>query len=125
MRLFVERRRPEIWPVVWIFHHDNAPAHDALAVREFLAKKSIMKLDHPPYSPDLAPCDIWLLPKLKTILKGQRFSDIANIQGHANTILQCIPGEEFQKSFEQWKRRLTKCIGAQGDYFEGEPSVCK
>jgi hypothetical protein len=35
-------------------HHDNALAHDALAVREFLAKKSIMKLDHPPYLPDLA-----------------------------------------------------------------------
>jgi hypothetical protein len=30
----------------WILHHDTALAHDALAVREFLAKKSTMKLDH-------------------------------------------------------------------------------
>jgi hypothetical protein len=33
------RIRPELWPDAWILHHDNAPAHDALAVWEFLAKK--------------------------------------------------------------------------------------
>jgi hypothetical protein len=49
LREAVHRRRPELWPDTWILHHDNASAHDALAVREFLAKKSIMKLDHPPY----------------------------------------------------------------------------
>jgi hypothetical protein len=85
-----------------------------------LAKKSIMKLDHPPYSPDLAPCDFWLFSKLKTALKGHRFSDITDIHGHAKTILQRIPEEEVQKCFEQCKHRLTKWIGAQGDYFEGD-----
>jgi hypothetical protein len=64
------RRRPELWPDAWILHHDNAPDHDALIVREFLAKKSIFKLDHPLYSPDLAPCNILLFPELKTALKG-------------------------------------------------------
>jgi transposase len=48
-----------------ILHHDNASAHDALRVREFLVKNSITKRDHPPYSPDLAPCNFWLFPKLK------------------------------------------------------------
>jgi hypothetical protein len=42
----VPQRRPELLPDAWILHHDNAPAHDVLAVREFLAKKSILKLDH-------------------------------------------------------------------------------
>jgi hypothetical protein len=35
----VRWRRPELWPDSWILHHDNAPTHDALTVREFLAKK--------------------------------------------------------------------------------------
>jgi hypothetical protein len=60
------------------------------------------------------------ISKTEDRLKGHRFSDIADIQGHATTILQNIPEEEFQKCFEQWKCRLTKCIGAQGDYFEGD-----
>jgi transposase len=120
LREAVRRRRPKRQPDAWILHHDNASAHDALDVREFVAKKSIMKLDYPPYSPDLTPCDLRLFPKLKTALKGHRFSDIANIHEHATTILQSIPEEEFQKFFEQWEHRLTKCIGAQGDYFEGD-----
>jgi hypothetical protein len=35
---------------------------------EFLAKKSITKMDHPPYSPDLAPCDFRLFPEFKNVL---------------------------------------------------------
>jgi hypothetical protein len=53
-------------------------------------------------------------------MKGHRFSDIADIQGHVTTILKIIPEEEFQKYFEQWKHRRTKCIGVQGDCFEGD-----
>jgi histone-lysine N-methyltransferase SETMAR len=69
LREVVRRRRPELWPDAWILHHDIAPAHNTLTVQEFLAKKSIMKLDHPLYLPDLAPCSFWLFPKLKTTLK--------------------------------------------------------
>jgi hypothetical protein len=101
LREVVRRRRPELWPDSSILHHDSALVHDALAVRELLAKKSIIKLDHPSHSPDLVPCDFWLFPKLNTALKGHRFLDIADIQGHATTILHSIPEEEFQKCFEQ------------------------
>jgi hypothetical protein len=55
LRESVRRKRPGLWPDKWILHHDNAPAHDALGVREFLSKDSITKMDHQPYSPDLAP----------------------------------------------------------------------
>jgi hypothetical protein len=83
------QRRPKLWPDTWILHHDSAPAHDVLAVQEFLAKKSILKLDHP-HLPGLASCDFWLLPKLKTALKGHKCSDIADIQGHVTNILKSI-----------------------------------
>ena len=56
LRESVRRKRPGLWPDDWILHHDNAPAHDALRVHEFVAKNSITKMDHPPYSPDLDPC---------------------------------------------------------------------
>ena len=61
----VRRKRPGLWPDKLIFHHDNAAAHDALRVREFLAKISITKMDYPPYSPDIVPCDFRLFPNLK------------------------------------------------------------
>ena len=54
----VRRKRPELFASNWwILHHDTAPAHTALSVREFLATKQISVLEHPAYSPDLAPND--------------------------------------------------------------------
>ena len=48
-----------------LFLHDNAPAHRALATQKKLAYLGFQCLDHPPYSPDLAPLDYNLLPGLK------------------------------------------------------------
>jgi histone-lysine N-methyltransferase SETMAR len=48
-----------------LFLHDNAPAHWALATQKKLAYLRFQYLDHPPYSPDLAPSDYHLFPGLK------------------------------------------------------------
>jgi hypothetical protein len=54
MVIFSEER-PQFWLDKWILNHENAPVHDTLRFQEFLAKKSITKQEHQPYSPDLAP----------------------------------------------------------------------
>jgi hypothetical protein len=71
LRECVQRKRPELWADKWILHLDNALAHDELRIRKFLAKKSITKMDHPPYSPDLAPCDL-ALSKIKKCPEGTK-----------------------------------------------------
>ena len=48
-----------------LFLHDNAPAHRALASQKKLAYLGFQCLDHAPYSPDLAPSDYHLFPRLK------------------------------------------------------------
>ena len=56
LREKVRWKRPELFANnSWILHHDNAPAHTALSVREFLVTKQITVLEHPAYSLDLAP----------------------------------------------------------------------
>ena len=49
----------------WHFHPDNAPVHNSILVTDYLAKMGINTVPYPPYSPDLAPCDFWLFPKLR------------------------------------------------------------
>jgi hypothetical protein len=56
----VRRKGPEFWPSVWILNHDNAPAHKALSVKQFLAQKSITEMEHSSCSLYLAPNDFWL-----------------------------------------------------------------
>jgi histone-lysine N-methyltransferase SETMAR len=60
--------------------HDNAPAHKAASVCQFLTPKNVTAIYHPPYSPDLSPPDYFLFPKLKMKLKGLHFAYVAEIQ---------------------------------------------
>jgi hypothetical protein len=71
----VRKKRPELWKKKsWILHQDNAPAHNALTVKQFLVDRYIPVLQHPLYSPDLALCDFYLFPKVKSALKGTHLS---------------------------------------------------
>jgi histone-lysine N-methyltransferase SETMAR len=52
---------------------DNARSHTATATQDLFATFGWEQFDHPPYSPDLAPCDLHVFPHLKTFLGGQQF----------------------------------------------------
>ena len=67
----VRRIRPEYRdPETWSLLHDKAPSQTSLIVRQFLARNQVCVLNHPPHSPDLAPCDFSLFPNLELKLKG-------------------------------------------------------
>jgi hypothetical protein len=87
-------------------------------VREFLAKHSIPVVHHPPYSPDLAPCDFFLFHRLKSTLKGKRFQDVAEIQLNTTGKFQAIPKQAYQTYIEKCKDHWNRCVHSGGLYFE-------
>ena len=99
-------------------HHDNAPSHTALVLRDHFDKNSTLIVPQPPYSPDMAQCDFWLFPKLKRPNRGHRFETIEEIQAESKKALKAIAEIEFNKCFDDWKKRWHKCIISGGDYFE-------
>ena len=81
LRDAVRRKRPELWRSgEWLLHQDNAPAHTALSVRQFLTKNGITAASQLPYSPDLAPGDFFLFPRLKRGLKGKLFQNVEEVR---------------------------------------------
>ena len=66
---------------------------------EFLATKQITVLEHPAYSPNLAPSDFFMFPKIKEILKGRHFNDIDNIRSNITAALKAIQQNHFQTCF--------------------------
>ncbi|GFY26635.1 putative transposase [Trichonephila clavipes] len=74
----------------------------------------------PPYSPDLSPCDFFLFPKLKNHLKGHHFGTLENIQMAVIDQLKAIPISKFHQCYEEWKKRLQRCVASEGSYFEGD-----
>jgi hypothetical protein len=84
----------ELWEnQTGILHHDNAPAHSSLLIHSYLAKHQTSVVPHSPYSPDVAPADLFLFPKIETILKGRRFQTIEKIQENVtnptNSLCNC------------------------------------
>jgi len=115
----VSRKRPEKWrDGDWILHHDNAPAHTSHLMQQFLAKHGTAQLQQPPYSPDLAPCDFFLFPRFKKVLKGHRFEATEDIKQNSTKTLLDIPKEEFTKCLQQWQKRWAKCVAAEGNCVE-------
>ena len=78
------------------FLHDNAPAHRALATQKKLSYLGFQCLDHPPYSPDLAPLDYRLFPGLKKQLKGRHFWSDTEVIAAAETWLDGQSSEFFE-----------------------------
>ena len=120
MRLVRDKRR-DLWENnAWVLHHDNAPVHSALSIRQFLAERNVPTLEKPPYSPDLAPCDFFRFPKLKGVIKGTRFPDVEAIKRAVTTELRRIPEEAFRGCIEAWNKKMDKCVRLEGNYFEGD-----
>jgi histone-lysine N-methyltransferase SETMAR len=66
-----KEKRPIMSSQDWWLHWDNATVHTPTSVMDFLAAKGVKTIPHPPYSPDLAPADFFLFPRVKSELAGQ------------------------------------------------------
>jgi hypothetical protein len=103
----VRKKRPELWNnESWILHQDNAPAHNALTVNQFLADKCIPVLEHPSYSLDLAPCDFYLLPEVKSALKEAHSQSVDEVKSKTADLLNRVSADDLQHCFQQWKIRV-------------------
>ena len=76
----------------------------------------IKTVPHPPYSPDLAPCDFCLFPELR----GYQYEIIEEMKKAVTKVIDTLTQEDFQKLLE----RYNKCIAAGGDYFKGTRVSC-
>ena len=76
----------------------------------------IKTVPHPSYSPDLAPRDFWLFPKLRRC----HYETIEEIKEAVTKVIDTLTQEDFHGAFQKLLERYYKCIAAGGDYFEGD-----
>ncbi|KAJ4428812.1 hypothetical protein ANN_25805 [Periplaneta americana] len=88
LRESVRRKLYEMWRNGnWLLHHDNAPAHTALTVRQFLTNNMVL-VPHPPYSPDLAP-------------------DVDDVKENTLAALNSIPAN---RDYKEWTLSEFSCV---------------
>ena len=76
----------------------------------------INTVPHRPYSPDLAPCDFWLFPKLRDC----RYETNEEMKETVTKVIDTLTQEDFHGAFQRLLEQYNKWIAAEGDYFEGD-----
>jgi len=59
-------------------------------VKKFVANKNITVPGHPLYSPDLSPCNFYLFPNIKSVLKETHFVSVGNVKAKTVEILNSL-----------------------------------
>ena len=93
------RRRTALFKLgQYHFHQDNVPVHNSILVTDYLTKMGINTVPHaPPNSPELAPCDFWLFPKLR----GCRYETIEEIKEAITKVIDTLTQEDFDGAFQK------------------------
>ncbi len=121
----IHRKRPFLWKGgldgktdrEFVIQHDNASCHTSVPTLAYLFDTNL--LAHPPYSPDLAPCDYFLFPFLKQQLRGHKHCNLKDLKISISRVLRGITEEQCQEALCKLPLRWRKCVQEGGEYFEG------
>lgn len=114
----IREKRPGLARKKIIFHQDNARPHTSIVAMAKIHELRYDLLHHPPYSPDLAPSDYHLFPKLKIFLGGQRFSTDEEVKAAVEGYFAGLEENFFRDGIKALEYRWNKCIERLGDYVE-------
>ena len=90
--------------------HDNAPVHKSRVAQVAIHECKFRQLNHPPYSPDLAPSDYYLFRNLKSHLRGTRFRDDDELKAATEAWFEDQIDDFYFKGIDCLKEKWAKCI---------------
>ncbi|KAJ4451389.1 hypothetical protein ANN_02851 [Periplaneta americana] len=89
-------------------------------VQDFLEKNKMATIPHPPYSPDLAPSDFFLFPKMKINLKGRRFQTVEEIQAKSQKVLNKLSKKGLPDGIQYLEEALGAVYTHKGTISKGK-----
>jgi hypothetical protein len=101
-----------------VLHFDNGPIQDAERVEEHLTCLGFKRVEYPPYSLDLAPCDFFLLSPMKGNFWGQPFDSLDGLLAVGEILLGGLCADVLQTVFQEWVVHLRLCSESGGEYVE-------
>ena len=104
-----EKRRGKLAAGVLLLH-DNAPVHKSRVAQAAIRECKFEQLNHPPYSPDLAPSDYYLFRNLKSHLRGTRFRDDDELKAATEAWFEDQIDDFYFKGIDCLKEKWAKCI---------------
>ena len=114
----VSRKRPMKRGHRFMLHQNNARPHVSRETMTFLEVQKTTTVKYPPYSPDLAPADLFLFPRMKKMMREKQLKGAADLEHTVRHVLEGVSKEGLGAAFTQWVGRLRKCVRIGGGYVE-------
>jgi len=90
-------------------------AHLRAEAAEIFGLQNMALVPKDPHSPELATCELFLFPEMKSHLRGLRIQNIYSIHKESLTLLLAIPKRQFHLCFKKWHIRWTHCKKSGGE----------
>ena len=113
----IKKRRGKVTRGV-LLHQDNAPPHTSQVAKAAIEESGFQLIDHPPYSPDMAPSDYFLFPNLKSYLRGKRFESNYDVISCVNEYFEGKDKSYFREGVLKLEKCCDKCVEVEGHYIE-------
>src|SRR5215469_17316576 len=118
LRRAIQNKRRGMLSAGVVLLHDNARPHTANRTQDLITSFGWEQLDHPSYSPDLAPSDYHLFLHLKKHIAGQRHSDDDEVKTFVKQWLSNQAASFFDDGIQKLVPRYDKCLNCNGNYVE-------
>lgn len=100
-----------------LIHMDNSRCHNNQKVTNYLESNHMERIPHPPYSPDISPCDFWLFGYLKECLKEKLYDTEEELVNEIYIAWNSVTFETLQNVYKEWIIRLDYVIKNGGSYY--------
>ena len=80
-------------------------------------QKGFKLIEHPPYSPDLAPADFFLFPKVKSALAGDTLT-AGELKSALEGVIGTLTAADYASAFQKWIEPFRKCKDIVGNFVE-------
>ena len=118
LRRVIQNKRRGMLSATILLLHDNARPHSTAQTQNLITSFKWEQMDHPPYSPDLAPSDYHLFLHLKKLLGGKRFDDDNGLKDAVQNWLTSQAAAFLEKGMQKLVPRYDKCLNNGGEYVE-------
>jgi hypothetical protein len=85
---------------------DHSKNHDVGKIQAKIDRKGLVRCPHPPYFPDLSPCDFWFFGMVKEKIKDCKFRTVQDILRRLTEICNNLTFEDVQSVFSEWQIRI-------------------
>jgi histone-lysine N-methyltransferase SETMAR len=100
-----------------MIHLHNCKVHNSERTTRQFHDFQVTRLPHPPYSPDISPCDFWFFGWSREQMRGYEFRVADEVRSFRFNLWENVDHDSIILVYREWIERLQQVIRTNGEYY--------